>query len=256
MNRFKTRIVLVSLLLAAVTSAAQNRERPLVEMFKENYVTNDLTYQISLRYNCFSLPKDWSLFFGYTQMAIWDVYMPSNPFRSNTYTVGAYLSHDFRDGKSYLLSGYEHRSNGLASYASRSIDCAFASYTRTLAGWLDAQATARMGVGSIGNDFSLEMLDRYEGYVNAAMCIHTRDRRLMFTVSATPLFKGDIPANLMSELAFAPVKKKDWFYLTVRYHYGYDENQNDCAAEDVFLKHMLRFGLSVQPRRMADKLFF
>ena len=45
-------------------------------------------------------------------------------------------------------------------------------------------------------------------------------------------------------------------YLVARYHYGYDENQLDCAVEDVFLKHMLRFGLAVQPGRISHKLSF
>ena len=44
--------------------------------------------------------------------------------------------------------------------------------------------------------------------------------------------------------------------MVARYHYGYDEDQLDCAVPDVFLKHMLRFGLAIQPGHLSHKLFF
>ena len=243
-------------------------EKP-VEMFKENYVvtgvplntkpaydTNDLTFQVSLRYNVVCLPKDWNIFFGYTQMTVWDVYRPSNPFRSNTYNPGLYFSHDFRLFDGNLMTGYEHRSNGYDSDKSRSLDYVFASLTGDFFDCVALQLTGRFGIGSMGNSFSLEMFDRYQGYLNAAICLHTPDRRLQATASVTPLFKGDIKANISAEISYCPIADADWFHLTLRYHHGYNENQNDCGTPDVFLKHMLRAGVSIQPRKMAHKLFF
>ena len=122
--------------------------------------------------------------------------------------------------------------------------------------WFTAQATGRFGIGSIYNDFSLEMFNRYQGYVNVGLCYHPLDSRLMISASVTPLFMGDIPANISAEIAYNPVRGADWFYLVARYHYGYDEDQLDCAVPDVFLKHMLRFGLAIQPGRLSHKLFF
>lgn len=269
--RLRTLILTTALLLTGRLAAQEHSLWPekMFEPFKENYFltgiplnqkpdynTNDLAYQVSVRFNVLRLPSDWHFFWGYTQQSLWDVYRPSNPFRANTYTNGLYLYHPFRNGRTELLTGYEHRSNGFDSAASRSLDYAFVNLTHEFCSCLSAQIMGRFGVGSIGNDYSLEMFDRYEGYLNAALCCHTPDKRLLAKMSVTPLFRGDIPANLSAELAFQPVPGHDWFYVTMRYHYGYDENQNDCASPDVFLKHMLRVGLSVQPRSMAGKLFF
>ena len=249
---------------------------PMLSIFKENYVTTgvplntrpawdttDLTFQISMKFNAFQNigGRGWDMFFAYTQMSVWEVYKPSNPFKCHTFTPGMYVYHPFRkgsDGKvvNDLLFGIEHRSNGYAASLSRSIGYVFATYTHTFGGRFTAQLTGRFGNGSIYNDFSFEMLDKYQGYLNLGLCYHTEDRRLMASVSATPLFKGDIPANVSAEIAFRPTRSNDWFYLVARYHYGYDENQLDCAVPDVFLKHMLRFGLALQPSRLSHKLFF
>lgn len=240
----------------------------MLSIFKENYFTtgcplnakpdwdtNDLTFQVSVRFNIYQAESGWKVFWGFTDMSIWEVYKPSNPFKSTTYTNGIYVSSPEKRGNDFLF-GYEHRSNGYAGTLSRSLDYGFVTYTHTFAEVLSAQVTGRFGLGSIGNDYSLEMFDKYEGYVNAALCYHTRDRRLMASASATPLFKGDIPVNLSAELAYCPFKNSDWFYLTARYHYGYDEDQLDCATPGVFLKHMVRVGLSVQPSRTSHKMFF
>ena len=269
--RLRMYILMASLMLTCRLAAQERSMWPdkMFEPFKENYFvtgiplnadpgydTDDLAYQVSVRFNVLRVPSDWHLFWGYTQQSIWDVYLPSNPFRSNTYTNGLYVIHPMRGGRTELLAGYEHRSNGFDSSASRSLDYAFVSLTHEFCRFFSAHVTGRFGIGSVGNDYSLEMFDRYEGYVNAALCFHTPDKRLLVKMSATPLFRGDIPANVTAELAFQPVPHRDWFYITMRYHYGYDENQNDCVNPDVFLKQMLRIGLSVQPRSMAGKLFF
>ena len=268
----KPTLILILGLMCLTASAGE----PMFSIFKENYAitgiplntrpnwdTNDMTFQVSMRFNAFQDigGKDWDLFFAYTQMSVWEVYKPSNPFKSHTFTPGVYVYHPFRKGSdgrviTDLLFGFEHRSNGYDSSLSRSIGCVFATYTHTFGSHFTAQLTGRFGVGSIYNDFSFEMLDKYQGYLNLGLCYHTKDRRLMASVSATPLFKGDIPANVNAEIAFRPTRNYDWFYLVARYHYGYDENQLDCAVPDVFLKHMLRFGLALQPGRLSHKLFF
>ena len=268
------RRILLSLMLTALSFSAVAGE-PMLSIFKENYITtglplnakpawdtNDLTYQISLKFNAIQNigGREWDLFFAYTQMSIWEVYKPSNPFKSHIYTPGVYLYHPFNSGAygvvNDILFGFEHRSNGYDGPQSRSLGCVFATYTHTFGGCFTAQLTGRIGLGSIYNDFSQEMFTRYQGYINAGLCFHTRDRRLMVSASVTPLFKGDIPANVSAEIAFRPTRSSDWFYLVARYHFGYDEDQLSCAVPDVFLKHMLRFGLAIQPGRISHKLFF
>jgi outer membrane phospholipase A len=276
-NIMKKRVLLLILTLMTFPAAriAAQAQEPLVTAFKENYATtgiplnampnwdtNDLTFQVSLRYNAFQdiAGKDWTVFLGYTQLSVWDVYRASNPFRCSTYMPGFYAYHPFATDRygvvNDLLLGLEHRSNGYAGSKSRSIDCLFATYTHTFGGCFTAQLTGRFGIGSIYNTFSLEMFNRYQGYCNIGLCYHTRNRRFMASASATPLFMGDIPANVSAEIAWRPAKATDWLYLVARYHYGYDEDQLDCANPDVFLKHMVRFGIAVQPATLSHKLCF
>ena len=262
----------VLLCISALSGAAQE---PMLSIFKENYVTtgiplnakpdwdtNDASFQISVRFNAFRNigRRDWDMFFAYSQLSIWDAYRPSNPFKSNIYAPGVYLYHPFtRDAwgiKSDILMGLEHRSNGLASHDSRSINFAFVALTQRFGACFTGQLVGRFGVGSIGNKVSLEMFNRYQGYVHVALCLHTPDRRFMATATADPLFNGAIPANLGAELAFRLTRRADWFYLIARYHYGFDEYQLESATEGVFLKHMVRFGLAVQPSILSHKLFF
>ena len=272
------KLALIAVLMLSFLGCRTHRlvaQEPMLSVFKENYVTagiplnerpdwdtNDMTFQVSLKYNALQDigGQPWNIFLGYTQLSIWDVFRPSNPFRSSIYMPGLYAWHPFGYGPHGLVNdilfGLEHRSNGYDGEKSRSIDCAFVTYTHTFWGRLTAQLTGRFGIGSIYNDFSLEMFNRYQGYANIALCYHTLDRRFMLSASATPLFGGDIPANLSAEIAFQPSQYADWFYFVARYHYGYDENQLDCAVADVHLKHMLRFGLAVMPGRISQKLCF
>ena len=95
-------ILRLSLLLTLLSAAAFRAvaDEPMLSIFKENYITtglplnarpnwdtNDLTFQISLKFNALQNAggKDWDLFFAYTQMSVWEVYKPSNPFKCNTY---------------------------------------------------------------------------------------------------------------------------------------------------------------------------
>lgn len=250
------------LLAVALSPAFARAQEPRLSIFKENYFisgmplntrpeydTSDLSYQISVRFNILQDVRrsGWDVFWGYTQLSIWDVYKPSNPFRENTYMNGLYASND------RILTGYEHRSNGRDGHDSRSLDYAFLSYTQPLGKRFALQATGRFGIGSIGNDFSLEMFKRYQGFFNAA--IGYKGERLRAKLSVTPLM-ADIPANVTAELAWNLMPRGDGFYLTAQYHYGYDEAQIDSGTPGVFLKHMLRFGLSIQPSRMCAYLFY
>lgn len=268
----KTIIILLCMLAAPSLHLASARE-PMLSIFRENYAvtgiplnakpdwnTNDVAYQISVRFNLLQdmRGKEWDAFIGYTQLSVWDVYRPSNPFRSHIYNPGVYVHHPFTKDKygikSDILFGWEHRSNGLDSKESRSVNYLFGTYTHRFGANFTAQATARFGVGSIGNYTSFEIY-RYLGFVNFGLCYHSSDRRFQASASVTPLIGCDIPLNCNAELAWNPSRRAEWLYLVARYHYGYDENQLDCASEDVFLKHMLRFGIAVQPRLLSQKLY-
>ncbi len=267
MTRHFNRIAAVAAgLLVAVPAIAQ---KPLLSVFKENYFisgvplntapaynTSDAKYQISVRFNAVQnlAGSGWDLFWGYTQLSVWDVYRPSNPFRENTYMNGLYAAWDDR-----ILMGYEHRSNGRDGADSRSLDYGFITYTQPIGEHFAIQATGRFGIGSIGNDFSQELFRDYQGYGNLALGYRGYEDRLGARLSLTPLFpsgSSDVRANVTVEVAYRLLKDTDWFYLTAQYHYGYDEAQIDSATPGVFLKHMFRIGLSVQPQSFMQRLFF
>lgn len=271
MNR---RLIIIAVLLAAALQTAAGQNSP-VSIFKENYATlgipmnakpdwdtNDVTFQVSLRYNLFEnlFDKDWDVFIAYTQLSSWSIFWPSNPFKGNTYMPALYAYHPIKRGphgiESDILFGYDHRSNGLDGAGSRTLDCLVATYTHTFGGRFTAQVTGRIGLGSIYNDFGLDMLTYYQGYVNFGLCYHTLDRRWMISTSVSPLINKEVPVNVSAEIAFRPFNYWEWLYLVVRYHYGYDEDQQDCGNPDVFLKHMIRFGIAVQPGILSHKLLF
>lgn len=238
---------------------------PFFTAFKESYLTmgiplnakpdwdtNDLAFQLSFRMNILRdiASSGWNVFLAYSQLTLWDFFRPSNPIRSNIYNPGAYVSYKG------LLMGYEHKSNGYDGERSRSVNYGFVSYTHDFGEHFCLQGRARFGVGSINNDFSLEMFTKYLGYCAVTVNVHTADRRLQAKASFAPLFgRGDIPGNVNAEISWRPTKNIEWFFLTIRYHFGYDENQCDCANPEVFLKHMLRFGVSIQPRSSSHNLF-
>ena len=256
----------------AETVSARPAE-PMFSIFKENFITtgfplnlrpeydtSDLAYQVSMRFNAFQdiCGSDWDCFAGYTQMSLWDVYAPSNPFRCHTYTFGLYayhpLSYDGGEVTSDILTGYEHRSNGLRSHDSRDLNYIFACYTRALSRNVSIQAMARFGASSIGNEVTLRMYGKYQGYASFTGLFTAPGRQFEALLSVAPLFGSDIPANVTAELAFKPVKHSDWFWLTARYHFGYDENQLECESEGVVLRHMVRFGISLQPRLRSYRM--
>jgi len=264
-------ILIVAISLCAENALAQNqtdslqKKEPFFDMFKENYLTmgiplnakpdwdtNDLAFQLSFRMNILRniADSDWNLFLAYSQLTLWDFFQPSNPIRSNLYNPGLYIEYKG------LMFGYEHKSNGYDGERSRSVNYGFVSYTHDFGDYFSLQARARMGIGSIGNDMTLELFNKYLGYCAIAVNGHTADRRLQAKASFAPLFgAGDIPGNINAEISWRPTRNVDWFFLTIRYHYGYDENQYDCANPDAFLKHMLRFGVSIQPKSSSHNLF-
>lgn len=267
MNGLSKRIAAVAAVL--LVTLPVHAQKPLLSIFKENYFisgvplntapaynTSDAKYQVSVRFNAVRdlAGSGWDLFWGYTQLSVWDVYRPSNPFRENTYMNGLYAAWDDR-----ILAGYEHRSNGRDGTDSRSLDYGFISYTQPVGEHFAVQATGRFGIGSIGNDFSLEMFSRYQGYANITLGYRGSGDRLDAKLSVTPLFPSgfrDISANVTGEVNYRLLKATDWFYLTAQYHYGYDEAQIDSATPGVFLKRMFRIGLSVQPQSFMQRLFF
>ena len=84
---------------------------------------DQVKYQVSLKYGLV-YPYDIGLFFAYTQLARWDLYDKSSPFREINYNPSV-----FWEKKNIIkfmnfvrISPYEHKSNGMAGSASRGYD--------------------------------------------------------------------------------------------------------------------------------------
>lgn len=252
------RLLLPLMLLLAVPLGAQ--EAPLMGYFKPIYFTGglptdqqptrdnfDLKFQFSVALNF--LPdvggSGVDLFFGYTQLSIWDYLAESYPFRDNMYMPGVYGR--YRWGGNDLVFGYEHRSNGKVGLDSRGLNCLMASITHDCGPRLRLAGAARWGTGHLNDDDpqTMRILSEYLGYVSAGALWRTRDDRWTFSAAVTPHSQHTF-ANLNAEVSYRFAKRRDFPRLFLQYHYGYDECMLDCLA-GAQPPSMLRIGLVVNP---------
>ena len=92
-----------------------------------------------------------NVFFGYTQVSIWDFFDESSPFRDNCFAPGIYYSLPLQRDR--LLFGLEHKSNGrpmrgtAGDTFSRSTNYVFGEYGAFFPSGLVLKANLRAGIG-------------------------------------------------------------------------------------------------------------
>ncbi|MFL5312806.1 MAG: phospholipase A [Myxococcales bacterium] len=124
--------------------------RGLFTAHRDNYFTtgytrdqrgekNQVSFQVSVKFNLTPAWARCSVFFGYTQRSFWDLWSSSSPFEDNNYNPEiffGYRAHDFasthwkpKQGWQlfHAYAGVEHESNGLSGPSSRGWNHAFAS---------------------------------------------------------------------------------------------------------------------------------
>jgi phospholipase A1/A2 len=124
---------IILLLFIAISAVAKTYESPLTA-YRDNYFIankDDIKFQFSLQGNLF-YPSKTGLFFAYTQVAWWDIYDSSSPFREFNHSPEIFYRFESGNNifKNYVIPGIDyiqlspfyHKSNGLDGLDSRSIN--------------------------------------------------------------------------------------------------------------------------------------
>lgn len=216
-------------------------------------------FQFSLKLYPFTVSKNWTCYFAYSQISIWNQFGKSSPFHDNSYMPGFYFDGNLpKDNR--LLLGIEHRSNGrpyhgnaLASETnedfSRGMNYFFASWRKTKGlheFGLDAKAGFSAGVGDYprGEElFTQDLFVYYLGYLT----FDYRYNGPKFAAHAcvTPIWNKSI-ANVTAEASYRVVRSDKFpLRLMLQFHYGFDEALCDCVKGATPPMH-LRFGILIR----------
>ncbi len=274
----------ISSLLVLLCGTLGAQEGSFVREFRPCYFTSgiplseapsadnaDVKFQLSL---LFPLADDlggkgWDLGFGYTQVSLWNLYAHSSPFYDSTFVPGIYLSRSFPapSGERNILAGIEHRSNGRDDAYSRSINYAFALYSRRWdrpgTGSLTLSGGLRLGTGWYGDVATIDIMTIYSGLLKFKALLSSSDGKFELMAEALPILNPNI-ANVTAEIRFRPFGKIKNPYLFLQFHRGYDEAFRDCvtvggpvieadgnvpydAAVPMAPRSFLRFGLLFAP---------
>jgi phospholipase A1/A2 len=132
-------------------------ELDILTFHRSNYLLTGFTratevkFQFSLKYDLWPSRGHHTVYLGYTQKSLWDIYEKSAPFRESNYAPEVFYAHYHSDSHSQpnpgcsLFSeqlGVEHESNGEADDASRSWNRIFAE--------LDATCNGKPTYGLVG----------------------------------------------------------------------------------------------------------
>lgn len=197
--------------------------------------TADVKYQVSFRLNMAHnlWGKEFDVFAGYTQISTWNLYSHSSPFYESVYMPCFCTYIPFRNAAGKvnrsLLIGYEHRSNGRDDILSRSLNYGFATYSYTTAYDLTLQATARIGGGWYADTHTMEIYNRYLGYLTFGAAYTTPDKDWDFAMNISPLINRSI-ANINIEAGYRIGIHVNNPYLFIQWHYGYDDSMRDMIT--------------------------
>lgn len=187
------------------------------------------------------------LFFGYTQLSIWDFFDESSPFRDNSFMPGFYLSVPLRSGslqRSTLLLGMEHRSNGrpmrgtLGDTYSRSTNYLFGEYGAFFSSGLVLKANLRAGFGWYDEGFTQEVFWGFQGYADLTAGYSKGPWQAAATV--TPVF-GPFNVNVDAWIA----RRFGICSVFAQFNYGYGEALSDWVRgyrPAPFLRFGILFG--------------
>lgn len=110
--------------------------------------------------------KNWELYFGYTQLLLWDLFKSSAPLRDVNYNPELFYRLHFEQGSESWVDfgGFEHESNGRAGASSRSWNRVYALVrTTTLLGQrIKGAASLKVWI-PYGADSTSRDLSRYRG---------------------------------------------------------------------------------------------
>jgi phospholipase A1/A2 len=142
-------------------------ELDVLTFHRSNYFITGFTdetqakFQFSIKYDFWPSTSRHTVYLGYTQKSLWDLYSPSSPFRESNYAPELFYAHYHSEihgqpnpgcGLFSEQAGFEHESNGENSVASRSwnrifLDVQASCYGRPLYGLLGLRGWYPLGIG-------------------------------------------------------------------------------------------------------------
>jgi phospholipase A1/A2 len=153
---------------AAAAKAADDPELDVLTFHRSNYLVTGFTrdtqvkFQFSIKYDFWPSTSRHTVYFGYSQKSLWDLYATSSPFRESNYAPELFYAHFHSEihgqpnpgcGLFSEQVGIEHESNGEDSDASRSwnrlfVDVEATCYGKPLYGLLGLRAWYPLGISS------------------------------------------------------------------------------------------------------------
>lgn len=272
--------ILLAVVLPAAAAASERdssavAEKPVVRdiyasafgLFRPNYLTTgipltgpidkttaDVKFQVSVKLDLWrniAGREGMALSIGYTQRSVWNLYADSAPFKDNMYIPGIYFNVPFKGGCDFLLTGFEHRSNGRPMHSSpkdgmsRSVNYLFAEYSHVFPFGLTLQANLRAGLAYYEDDMDQRMFYRYLGYATFTAGYDSPTKRLYAMASVTPRF-SPLGVNATAEFGCRISPPAVGAYVFAQFHYGFDEALCDCL-DDTLAVPYLRLGIVLRP---------
>ena len=245
------------LILAIGGKVFGEQERVLpFQPYNTNYIISgdgedQVKAQFSFKY-ALVYPFEIGLYFGYTQLMIWDLYKPSSPFRELNYNPEVFWTHDFNYGAldRIQVGMYEHKSNGRDGLASRGMDRGYGEVQLSFGSRINAGIILR-GWGYYHKAGNNEDIQEYIGYGRGELFVQLlsggtwTDRERIYVrggtgsqiIADTPL-RGWFEIGLKTRIITAYIQPS----LYVQYYQGYGEYMLDYNVK----QKAVRIGLMME----------
>ena len=191
-----------------------------------NKTTSDIKFQLSTAipfWRDLGNREGADVFFGYTQITLWDFFDNSAPFYDTCYNPGLYFRLPTQQNREWLF-GIEHRSNGRpmrgsnGDTLSRSVNYVSAQYSAYFQSGMVFKASLRGGYGWYDEELTQELFSSFFGFGDITVGYRSPDEKLEMFVTVTPLIK---PFNVNVEAAVS--YNIGFCSLFAQYNYGYGE---------------------------------
>lgn len=192
-----------------------------------------------------TLPFNSYLFFTYQQVAFWDIFKKSFPFREINYNPSlALVKAHYKDGRynGFIQFQFEHESNGLDADSSRSWNRFSLIYERFLSQKLTGRAKVWLPIGNM--DDNPDITD-FRGYQELSLA-YKMNEHFIFETQIRKAFSLDLKGSILLGANYRISERSDQF-LYLQYFLGYSENLIDynqstqrirlgIVFKDLFLK--------------------
>ncbi|MGL5317716.1 MAG: phospholipase A [Bacteroidales bacterium] len=223
---------------------------PSFTIYKDNFICTganlgktlstdnaDAIFQLSIkqRVTKSKLPWDTHLFITYTQIAFWDIYKKSAPFRELDYNPTLALGKYFISNNRLIGYGtfqFEHQSNGKDSTESRDINAVTVSFNHFFNDnfqW-HVKLTAPVVLGLYSKD-----IFKYRGYCKIGADYKTPNNKFKTSAIFEKRGRWNLDFNVMLEAAYQ-IGKLDNIFAYVQFYSGYAQGVYNFRKHENYLR--------------------